>query len=148
MRVLICGSDEVWSLEKSYAKYLTQAGTEVRMCPVQSIFYRYYRASIIHKILYKSGLSGIQNTIDKIVKNTIEEWRPDIIWVFKGMEITPALLQWAKEAGIKLVNYNPDNPFIFSGRGSGNKKVTESVGLYDLHFTYDRDIQRQLEEQY
>ena len=54
----------------------------------------------------------------------------------------------AKKRNIIVVNYNPDNPFIFSGRGSGNSNVTRSIGLYDLHFTYNHEIQERLEQNY
>jgi spore maturation protein CgeB len=148
MRLLIIGSDEVWSLEKSYSKYLAEEGIEVRTCPVQSIFYSYYNRSILNKVLFKSGLSGIYRRIEIIVREMIENWKPDVLWVFKGMEISPELLKWIRKSGILLVNYNPDNPFIFTGSGSGNKNVARSIACYDLHFTYDRDISRQLKEEF
>ena len=64
------------------------------------------------------------------------------------MEITPDSLEWAKKKKIKLVNYNPDNPFIFSGRGSGNSNVTNSISLYDLHFTYNLSVKEKLEKEF
>jgi spore maturation protein CgeB len=64
------------------------------------------------------------------------------------MEITARSLQWAKQKGIKLVNYNPDNPFVFSGKGSGNRNVTDSIGLYDLHLTYNSAVQKKILEEY
>jgi hypothetical protein len=64
------------------------------------------------------------------------------------MEIFPESLQWAKQKGIKLVSFNPDNPFIFTGKGSGNSNVTQSIPLYDLHFTYNHEIEQQLREKY
>jgi len=148
MRLLIAGSDEIWSLEKYYAKYLEDAGVHVRMIPVQSIFYKYYHKSLVNKIIYKAGLSDIGTVIEKEVKAVIQEWEPDILWVFKGMELTPGLLNWAKGRGIRLVNYNPDNPFLFSGKGSGNKNVTDSIGLFDLHFSYDQDICKRIARDY
>lgn len=148
MKILIAGSDEVWSLERHYYKYLKLHGADVYTCPVQSIFLEYYNKSILNKLLFKSGLSLINNRIEKIVRETVLEIKPDVLWAFKGMELTPALLKWIKGQGIKLVNYNPDNPFIFSGKGSGNKNVTDSIGLYDLYLSYDRDICKQLETQY
>ncbi len=60
------------------------------------------------------------------------------------MQVLPETLIKAKRLGIKLANYNPDNPFIFTGRGSGNSNVTESIGLYNIHFTYNLEIQKQL----
>jgi spore maturation protein CgeB len=66
------------------------------------------------------------------------------VLVFKGMEIKPLTLKWIKSKGIQVVNYNPDSPFIFSGRGSGNKNVTNSISLFDCYFTYDKTINIEL----
>ena len=148
MKILIAGSDEVWSLEKFYIKHLMNAGVEVKVCPVQSIFYSYYSKSIFAKVLYKAGWSDIYKRIEGIVKKTITDWKPDVLWVFKGMELSPELLYWIKERNVKLVNFNPDNPFLFSGKGSGNKNITNSIGVYDLHFSYDREIQERIKREY
>jgi spore maturation protein CgeB len=148
MKLLLVGSNEVWSLEKHYIKYISEEGHEVKICPVQSIFLKYYQKSLINKVLFKAGLSTIERKIEQHLKDTINEWIPDVIWVFKGMEVSPGLLKWAKEKGIKLVNYNPDNPFLFSGSGSGNKNVKDSLSLYDLHFSYDRGISKRIEQEY
>jgi spore maturation protein CgeB len=148
MRILVAGSEEVWAMEKFYTKHLADAGAEVKVIPIQSMFYRYYYKNILHKLLHKAGLSKIYSEIAAAVKKTIEEWRPDVLWVFKGMEIGPELLQWARTKGIKLVNYNPDSPFLFSGKGSGNDNITASIGCYDLHLTYDRNIQARIRGEY
>ena len=148
MRMLIAGSDEVWSLERFYVRYLAAAGVEVRTIPVQSIFYGYYNRGLINKLLFKAGLSSIGKTIGKRVETDVAEWKPDVMWVFKGMELKPDLLRRIKEQGIFLANYNPDNPFYFSGSGSGNRNISESIGIYDLHFSYDRQICSRIGEEY
>jgi spore maturation protein CgeB len=74
----------------------------------------------------------------------VAEFNPAVIFVFKGMELLPNTLVALKKSGIKLVNYNPDNPFIFSGYGSGNKNVSESLQLYDFHLTYNLEILEKL----
>ncbi len=94
------------------------------------------------------GLSNIYNKINEDLKTWINQGKPDVIWVFKGMELFPETLERIKEQKIKIVNYNPDNPFIFSGRGSGNSNITRSISLYDLHFTYNLSIQQRLEREY
>jgi spore maturation protein CgeB len=148
MKILIAGSDEVWSLEKYFVKHLINAGVQIQICAVQSIFLSSYNKSILTKILHKAGWSSIYKQIEEKVKQAITNGQPDVMWVFKGMELSPELLQWVKSKGVKLVNFNPDNPFIFSGSGSGNKNVTDSIGLFDLHWTYDRDIQKQIIDNY
>lgn len=149
MKLLIIGSDKVFSIENFYVKYLKELGVNVERFTAQAIFYDYYfSGNISRKILFKLGLSSIIKKINRQFKEVVLSFNPEIIWIFKGMEITPESLVWAKKKGIKLVNYNPDNPFIFTGKGSGNANITNSINLYDFHFTYNLEIQKQLEEKH
>jgi hypothetical protein len=145
MKVLIVGSDMVGAIEHHYCKYLSQAGIKINQFPAQTLFYKFYYKSILNKILFRMGISPILKKINRKFKRSVEQFRPNVILVFKGMEIQPKSLKWAKKRGIKLANYNPDNPFIFTGRGSGNAHVTNSIKLYDLHFTYNMSIKEELE---
>jgi spore maturation protein CgeB len=148
MRLMVIGSDKVYAIENFYVRYLRQAGIEIYHFCAQNFFYDYYQSGLVNKLLFKAGLSPILKQINKQFKEAVKEFKPEVIWVFKGMEIFPETLKWAKEKGIILINYNPDNPFIFTGKGSGNKNVTDSIGLYDLHFTYNLAIKKQLEAEY
>ncbi|MBS1659715.1 MAG: glycosyltransferase [Bacteroidetes bacterium] len=148
LKLLIVGSDRVDAIENFYYKYLKLQGVDVRLLPAYSQFCEYYYASNWNKLLFRLHLSNIYSRINQTFKEQVESFRPDVIWIFKGMEIYPNSIKWAKAKGIRIVSYNPDNPFVFTGRGSGNRNVTRSIGLYDLHFTYNLAIKRQLEEQY
>ncbi|MBX2924885.1 MAG: glycosyltransferase [Chitinophagaceae bacterium] len=149
MKILIVGSDKIFSIENFYFRYLRLAGVDVQRFDAQSIFYDYYYGgSIFRKIYFKMRLSPIFKRINQKFETMIAAYQPNIIWVFKGMEIFPESLIFAKKMGIKLVNYNPDNPFVFSGTGSGNKNITDAISLYDLHFTYNFNIEEQLVKKY
>ena len=147
MKLLIVGSDKKYAIENFYVRYL-RGSVEVSVFAAQSLFYDYYQRHILNKVIFKAGLSNIYTSINTTLKRKIAQENPDIIWVFKGMEIFPETLKWIRSRGIILVNYNPDNPFLFSGKGSGNGNITNSIGLYDVHFTYDRNILQQLEQRY
>ncbi|MEO6719122.1 MAG: glycosyltransferase [Ferruginibacter sp.] len=148
MKLFIVGSDKVYAIENFYAKYLRELEVEVSHFSAQSIFYDYYQKNIINKLIFKLGLSGVFKKINKQFKEQVEKFNPDIIWIFKGMEIFPRTLQWAKDRHIKLVNYNGDNPFIFSGKGSGNANVTKSIPLFNLHLTYNAQVKKEMEAVY
>jgi hypothetical protein len=148
MRLLLVGSDKVTAIENYYVRYLKESGEHVQFFAAQSIFYDFYLTGTLHKVLFRAGISGIYHRINKQFLDLVAASRPDLIFVFKGMEIFPGSLKKLKQSGIKLVNYNPDNPFLFSGRGSGNKNVTDSIPLYDLHLTYDNDIREQMIRNY
>jgi spore maturation protein CgeB len=148
MRILIVGSDEMYAIENFYKKYFLLEGAETTIFTAQNYFYEYYQHSLLNKLIYKSGFSRIISQINDRFIETTESFRPDVVWIFKGMEIIPASLQWVKQQKILLVNYNPDNPFIFTGPGSGNKNITDSISLYDLHFTYNLEVKNRLESGY
>lgn len=147
-KLLIVGSDEVWSIERIYAKHLATEGLDVTIFPAQNIFFRYYYRSILHKIIFRLGLSKIHDKIGEQLLELVDQIRPEVIWVFKGMEIKANIIRQLIAKGIILVNYNPDNPFIFTGRGSGNSNISESSPLYHLHFFYNREIERELKSRY
>jgi len=120
-------------------------GVAVEIFTAPVLFREYYnKGGLGRKVLFRLGLSNIYKVINDQLKQWIENHGPDVLWVFKGMEVLPSTLQWARERKIKFVNYNPDNPFIFSGKGSGNSNVTKSIDLYDLHFTYHTEVKEQL----
>jgi len=146
IKLLLIGSDYEWSVECSYLKALKNIQIDCDLYAVQNIFYDYYYASLYHKIIFRLGLSTILKKINKDLVLFVEQYAPTHIWVFKGMEVLPNTLQEWKSKGIKLINYNPDNPFIFTGSGSGNKNITNSINLYDWYLSYDSTVVKQLEQ--
>jgi spore maturation protein CgeB len=147
-KILIVGSDQVWSIERIYLKYLSELGVETELFAAQNFFFKYYNRSLINKIFFRLGLSSIHKKINAMLLEKAKQYEPDVIWVFKGMEIFPETIDRLKLSGCKVVNYNPDNPFIFSGRGSGNQNVKNAIGKYDLHFVYDKTVQKKIEDNY
>jgi hypothetical protein len=148
MKLLIAGSDKIYAIENYYAKYLRALGVDVYHFSAQSLFYDYYHQNILNKLVFRAGLSGIYKNINAEFKRLLERYQPDIVWIFKGMEILPESLRFASKQKIKLVNYNPDSPFVFSGKGSGNANVKKSIPLYDLHLTYNPAVKKRIDLQY
>jgi hypothetical protein len=147
MKILLAGQFKKWALENHYARYLAPYA-KVFSFPAEDRFDDFYHTSILHKIQYRIGFSDIYDKIGRELLVKTEEVQPDVVWVFKGMRIAPKYLRILKERGVKIVNYNPDHPFLFSSRGSGNANVTKSIGLFDLHLCYSHDVQRRIETEY
>ncbi len=148
MKILLIGSNYTWSFERIYKRELEALGHEVKLLDVQNQFYDYYYKSLFHKLIYRIGISRILSKINKGVLRHVSLKHYDLIWVFKGMELFPDTLRVLKSKTKKLINYNPDNPFIFSGKGSGNSNVTDGISLYDLHLTYDEWVKEKIEQEY
>lgn len=121
---------------------------DVELFAAQNLFLERYKKNALTKILYRLGLSAILKDINKSLIQKIKSFKPTVVLIFKGMEIFPETISLIKLLKIKVANYNPDNPFLFSGRGSGNKNISRSIDLYDLHLTYHRDVKEKIERTY
>lgn len=146
-KLLIVGSLSAYAIERHFLKYLASY-YDLRIFDSKGIFLKYYHKSIWNKILVRLNIGNFYKKINENLIGFFVDFEPDIILVFKGMEIKPSTLKYATSKRIFLVNYNPDNPFIFSGRGSGNSNVKKSISLYDLHITYDAWIKENIEKKY
>jgi hypothetical protein len=146
--MLIVGSQKVWAIEKIYQKCLLGLGVDAELYPMHDEFYDFYYRGVLNKIIYKFNPVFIYQKLNEKLIQQVEQFGPDIVWVFKGMEIFPQTLQLLKSSKVKLVNFNPDHPFMFSGKGSGNKNVFNSIDLYDLHFCYHRQVMKRIEDEF
>jgi spore maturation protein CgeB len=149
MRILLVGALSEYAIERYYLRYFNERpGTIAEIFVAQNLFLEFYSKNAWNKIFFRLGLKRIYDRINEGLKTKICSFQPDVLFVFKGMEILPSTLKWARNKNIKIVNYNPDNPFLFSGRGSGNINVTQSISLFDLHFSYDDDILTRIQRDY
>ena len=144
MKILIVGGDHTWSIERLYLKHLNQLGCTVELFPAQNFLFKYLEKSIINKVKYRLNFTFILKKINVEMVRRIKEFDPETVVVFKGMEVLDETLKNIKSKGISLANYNPDNPFIFTGRGSGNKNIIRNMPYYDLHFSYNKEIIHQI----
>jgi spore maturation protein CgeB len=148
MKVLIVGSNGPSAIERYYVKYLRQFGATVHHYPSADIVYKQLSKNILNRILFKTKLRTWYRGVNKELLKKADELKPDIIWVFKGMEIYPETLKQLRKKNFTLANYNPDHPFIIAGSGSGNKNVMRSVGIYHLHFCYHNSLRKEIEERF
>jgi len=150
MKILIVGADDNNAIENFYIKHLSKKYFKEHFFffKAKNIFNDFYNKSLWNKIVYRLGISFILIKINNQLKNFILKNNPDAVIVFKGMEIKPSTLLWIKSRSIKLINYNTDNPFILTGKGSGNKNLKQSLGIYNLLLTYDNSIAERLNTMY
>ena len=87
MKILIIGSNKEWAIENAYVKYLSEKAT-VSFYNARGLFIDFYHKNILNKIIFLLGLSNILKKINTTILKKIEEENPDIVWVFKGMEIS------------------------------------------------------------
>ena len=147
MKILLVGQFKSWAIENHYAKYLRDFA-DVDIFPAEEMFDDFYWASKWNKVKVKLGLSNIYKEIAEKLIQRAEKLKPDVVLIFKGMRILPKTILTLKGMGMKVANYNPDHPFLFSTKGSGNKNVSRSIALYDLHLSYSQDVMKRIAEEY
>lgn len=142
------GADSPYAIERHYLRHLrdTKLIAKVELFAIQNLFLQYYHKNLFNKIIFRLGYKRIFKKINEQLLLKVSVFKPDVVLVFKGMEVLPSTIKKIRSFGIKIANYNPDSPFIFSGRGSGNSNVKNSIGLYDLHFTYSKEIKEELHQ--
>lgn len=148
MNLLIVGSDDNFAIENYYKRYLALLGVKVNLYPLPKLADEYVNNSILLRILKKIGFSFFYKKSNLKLLESIKLSTPDIVWVFKGIEILPDTINSIKKLNIKIVNYNPDHPFIRTFSSGGNQNVEKCVPLYDLHFSYNLDLCKEINNKY
>lgn len=84
----------------------------------------------LHKILGPKDTLGVNQQILAAIPN----FKPDILWIDKGLVIRPETLISAKKLypQVKLVSYSPDDMFNPNNQTSFYKRC---IPLYDVHIT-------------
>lgn len=144
MRILLTGNVHPSSPEQIYFYELSKFDDlSVEFVPTGKWFDQLgntFIKKIVKKVFYNFLINKLQ---EKLLKEVLK-FKPDVIMVFKGMEIQFKTLQLFKSKNIKLVNFNGDHPYKFVSKGSGNDNTIQSIKLYDLYLTYSPVILKDL----
>ncbi len=142
MRLLISSSSDERTLARDYAAAITvvDPSLEVVHFPHGDIFKSLVRDRFVNRVINRLVPALVFSWMDSKLLRQVEMHKPDIIWLFKGMEFSASTISRLRRQGRVVVNYNADHPVSHFTKGSGNSNVTRSVGSYDLYFTYSHEI--------
>ena len=146
MKLLMSRSGSPYTVISEYMRPL-QTMVDVRGVDVDTRVSQ-GRASVPERILFRLAPRLWFDAANRRWRDAARTFRPDVTWIFKGVDVYPDTLRALRSQGVFLVNYNGDHPFEFFARGSGNRNVEEAIGLYDLYITYSERIERQLNARY
>jgi len=100
------------------------------------------------RLIYRFFPGILTSKMDRLFVDQVKKFKPQVVVVFKGSEISKRSLIEIRKLDVKLVNYNFDHPFVHFSKGTGNKFVTEAIPYYDLHISYSSLIADQLTKRY
>jgi len=147
LRLLISGSKLNINTIGSFISCHFDSSVDFEILSFHDQFSKLIRTPL-SRILYHFFPLLVIRRMDKLFLSQVDSFKPKVVLIFKGMEISKWSLKRVKSMGIVLVNYNLDHPFKFESLGSGNRFVREAIPYYDLHVTYSRLIERQLKDRF
>jgi spore maturation protein CgeB len=148
LKILMTNTVDDHLLAPQYFAGLQKASANVSGTYYMDQLNKRLASSLLAKVLYRLYPKPVYAPLNKILLQDVELFQPDLVWIFKGMEIWPETLDKIKSKGIKLVNYNLDHPFRYISKGSGNNNVLHSIPLFDLHMSYSQMILEELKNKY
>jgi spore maturation protein CgeB len=137
----------VGALEHQFVRGLGAAGCRVTGFDIQTPVRSAKNKNTLSKVLYRLHPQLFYRQVQQQLLRFAEEKAPDVILVFKGLELDADTTASLKVATRLLVNYNPDHPLGLFSHGITNRNMVDSLPLYDLHFTYSANIARRLEQE-
>jgi len=128
MRILFLGDDHPLLTSGHRAAALRRLGHEVTVLnPSASL----PRSRIVGGLSTRVGLWPFVPWVDASLRRKIGQAQFELTWVDCGPELGPGFHRWLRERGMKIVNYNVDDPF---GPRDGHKwdLYRRSVRFHDV----------------
>jgi len=140
MKILMVGPNQYIFLRE--AAILEKLGQEVLilderreyLLPANLSHNRFLR-KIIKKVRPLKVLS--KRTLGLKILNAAKKFKPDLLYLKKGMLVTPDTLLKLKDRGVKIVNWFPDDLQEFDW-------VSKNAGLFDYFFSFDTYVVEKL----
>lgn len=140
MRILIVGSDTGGALEQYCATAFQRMGHETHYYDVHARITARARFLAV-PVLSELELAWLRQGFNRGLLPVVKRWKPDLIFVFKGIDLWPDTLSSVRAQANRpiLINWNPDSPFDFATANTSRGLVT-SIPFYDAYFIWDRDL--------
>jgi spore maturation protein CgeB len=103
--------------------------------PVDYLPFVQDRGSLVRRVQWHLRAGGILRDYNAALRAALDR-RPDVLWVDKGIFVTPDVLACARERGVKsLVHYSPDNYLL---RQNSSRHLWRGLAQYDVVVTTKR----------
>lgn len=108
MKILYIGSDSPTSTSQQRADALRRLGHEVfQVSPRKAL----RNATIVYPISTRFGFGVFAPIVNRYLKAQCYAQSFDLAWLDTGAEVSPGFHRWLKKQGMKIINYNVDDPF-------------------------------------
>ena len=135
-KIALVGSFWFASLEESYARAFLELGWDVVRVELESQSLNKGIAQLpgVRKLLRPIRVGVVARELEELVR--IE--KPDIVLVFKGLEVgLEALTRMKRASDIPIANFNPDSPWEPRNTSFA---LRSALATYDHHFVWSRNL--------
>jgi len=87
---------------------------------------------LVGRILRRMGWEPDFADSNRALLRATEDNRPELVWIDKGLCISPSTLKQIRAYGSRLLHYSPD---CMTNHKNQSKQFLQGVPLYDLHVT-------------
>lgn len=87
----------------------------------------------LRRIIRKSSITLYRKIVDRAFVASVIGFKPDLVFIEKGVALTPNSIRKVKTVAKCVVHYNPDDPFGDYGSGAWQNFIA-TIPEYDVHF--------------
>jgi spore maturation protein CgeB len=91
-----------------------------------------YKRTTLDRVLHKIKIPIDANNLNKSIKESCISFKPDIVFIVKGVTVKPSTLKFIKARGIKSISWSNDDMFAWHNRSYWYSK---GLKYYDLVVT-------------
>lgn len=91
-----------------------------------------YKRTIVDRVLHKIKMPRDANNINISIREACISFKPDVVFIVKGVTIKPSTLKFIKARGIKSISWSNDDMFAWHNRSYWYSK---GLKYYDLVVT-------------
>lgn len=132
MKYLLYGEFWEGTHIESISKIFRQKNIEYDIFNFFPLIHVDYGNRIANAVYRKFFLENNERKLNIELIKRIDEYKPDVFFISKGLNIFPETLHYIKQQSIIIVNWNPDD---FFNKFNSNSNLLNSLGIYDLVFS-------------
>lgn len=132
MKILLYGENWNGTHVDCISKILDEKKINYKIFDFFSILNRKTGNKISDKIYREIFYSQNERLINKLLVDEIDNFKPDVLLISKGINIFPETLCLFNKKSIMVLNWNPDD---FFNKKNTSKHLTNSLNLFDYVFS-------------
>ena len=132
MKILLYGEYWEGTIIRNMAHVLRKKNIEFEVFDFFKIINYNYSNQFANKVIRRVFYKNNESKVNKLFLEKFHSYKPDIVFVSKGLNLYPETINHIKMHSVLLANWNPDD---FFNSYNSNSNLLNSINLYDKVFS-------------